>query len=470
MHVSTHTRGRGHSAVAAAAYRLGATLHDERTGLTHSYAGKGGVMASAHIVPDGAAAELHDVGECWNAVEAAERRKDSQLCRDFREAVPLGLDQEQAETMMNEWAGWLSRRYGTVVTAALHRDNPIDVLGERKADEARGYHIHALMPTRRLGLDGQFGAKLNELSNKTQSAVEVEACRAQWASLCNDYAQRLNLGHTYDHRSHARRGDGIEAEITMGVEAAAMTRRGIETNKAAVLRQQRAERALRQVPEPESAPAQAIIVPMDQETIERFYRLRQTRRDLAALRADVDRATQERDACAAAIRQYAKAETDARGHRQTCQTTIEQATEVIRTTIPLPFGRWKRIRQEQREVMRRNTEHAAHWAEQQASAGERRTYAEAQLPRYTEARAQAERRLTDGQEINASIEWAWGRLTPAQRERIQREDAARQQRAQAQERAEEQRRKQEHDRRPIYEPYQQQPSQPERRRALGLSR
>ncbi|CAN0622331.1 protein of unknown function [Burkholderia multivorans] len=141
---------------------------------------------------------------------------------------------------------------------------------------------------------------------------------------------------------------------------------------------------------------------------------------------------------------------------------------MIRTTMRLPFGQWKRIRQEQRETIRANTEHQTHWADKQAKAEERRTYAEGQLPRHAQALAQAEQRLTDRQRTNAVIDAAWDRLTPGQREIIQREDAALQQQALARERTDHQQRKQERERRPTYEPYQPPAPQPEMRRTRGL--
>ena len=39
-HVSIHTRTKGHSAVAASAYRTASLLVDERTGITYDYRNK----------------------------------------------------------------------------------------------------------------------------------------------------------------------------------------------------------------------------------------------------------------------------------------------------------------------------------------------------------------------------------------------------------------------------------------------
>lgn len=44
--VKTFSRAKGHSAVAAAAYRAGLSLIDERTGARHDYSRRGGVVES----------------------------------------------------------------------------------------------------------------------------------------------------------------------------------------------------------------------------------------------------------------------------------------------------------------------------------------------------------------------------------------------------------------------------------------
>lgn len=287
MHVHTHSRKSGHSAVAAAAYRTGLQLYDERTGITHNYNNKGAenVIAWSHVVPPGAAEELRDVAQCWNAAEANENRKDSQVCRDFRQAVPLGLTEAQAQEMMNEWAQYLSDRYNTVITVALHHDKERDVFDREKTEAERGFHIHALMPTRAIGPDGSFGPKLDQLSNSRKSSIEVEACRAKWAELCNDYAQRYELGETYDHRSHQRRGDGIEAEKTIGAAAAAMERRGVETDRGNEVREQRALRA-----EQEQVRAQ-----MRQARAEAAAAIREAQERAKAIEQAEERRRQEQD-------------------------------------------------------------------------------------------------------------------------------------------------------------------------------
>ena len=51
------SRGKGKSAVAAAAYRSGETLTNEYDGITHDYTRKGGIVHTEILLPDNAPAE-----------------------------------------------------------------------------------------------------------------------------------------------------------------------------------------------------------------------------------------------------------------------------------------------------------------------------------------------------------------------------------------------------------------------------
>ena len=82
--------------MAAAAYRSGEDLIDERTGERHNYSGRSGVDHAEIIAPDQAPDWVRDREQLWNAAEAAERRRDSQVAREVMVALPVELDvQEQ---------------------------------------------------------------------------------------------------------------------------------------------------------------------------------------------------------------------------------------------------------------------------------------------------------------------------------------------------------------------------------------
>ena len=77
------SRGKGKSAVAAAAYRAGEKITNEFDGMTHDYTHKGGVVCTDILLPPQAPAEYQDRATLWNAVEKAERGKKAQLAYSF---------------------------------------------------------------------------------------------------------------------------------------------------------------------------------------------------------------------------------------------------------------------------------------------------------------------------------------------------------------------------------------------------
>src|SRR5580698_8437413 len=100
-------RSSGYSAVAAAAYRTGTKIRDERTDKIHDYSSRQkGVVESVILRPDKSPDWTAETGSLWNEVERSERRKDSQLSREFILAVPKELDAKQ---QMECAAGWAQK-------------------------------------------------------------------------------------------------------------------------------------------------------------------------------------------------------------------------------------------------------------------------------------------------------------------------------------------------------------------------
>ncbi|WP_322996573.1 MobA/MobL family protein [Castellaniella sp.] len=105
-HLTTHAMSRrdGHNALAAAAYRSGACLVDERSGEVFDFTRKRGVIASQIVVPAGV--RTPDRSALWNAAEAAEKRKDARICREWRVALPHELDDAQRLELTRVMASW----------------------------------------------------------------------------------------------------------------------------------------------------------------------------------------------------------------------------------------------------------------------------------------------------------------------------------------------------------------------------
>ncbi|MBS7708165.1 MobA/MobL family protein, partial [Chelatococcus asaccharovorans] len=88
-------RASGRSAVAAAAYRAGQALTDDRTGLVHDFSRKRGVALAEIMAPDNAPDWMRDRAQLWNAVEKIETRTNSQLAREIQLSLPHELTEAQ---------------------------------------------------------------------------------------------------------------------------------------------------------------------------------------------------------------------------------------------------------------------------------------------------------------------------------------------------------------------------------------
>ena len=82
LSVQTISRDQGRSCVAAAAYRSGEKLHDEKQDLYHDYTKKKGVESEI-IVPLDTPSWVNDREKLWNEVDKAETRCNSRTAREI---------------------------------------------------------------------------------------------------------------------------------------------------------------------------------------------------------------------------------------------------------------------------------------------------------------------------------------------------------------------------------------------------
>jgi Ti-type conjugative transfer relaxase TraA len=224
-------RASGRSAVAAAAYRAGESLTNERDGLTHDFRRRRGVEHSEIVIATGSGAEWAlDRSALWNAAEDSEKRKDARVAREFEIALPHELSGAQRLALTREFAQGLADKHGTAVDFAIHAPH-----GE--TDE-RNFHAHLMMTTRALTPDS-LGDKTNlERENKWLAGqglpltqVQLVEIRQAWEQVANVHLARAELDQKIDSRSHAERGLEIEPTLHMGVHATQMERRGKEVSQ-----------------------------------------------------------------------------------------------------------------------------------------------------------------------------------------------------------------------------------------------
>ena len=220
FHFSVKVIGRssGRSAVAAAAYRSGERLHDNRIDRTHDFTNKAGVLYSEVMLPEGAPAEFSDRAALWNAVEAAEKRKDAQLAREVEYALPRELSKKDNIKLAREFVKAEFVEKGMIADLNVHWD-----IGE---DGKAKPHAHVMLTMRKVTKDG-FGAKVRDW-NRT---ALIEQWRERWADHVNRTLAERDIDARIDHRSLEAQGIALEPQDKIGPAASRIGGRGLEAER-----------------------------------------------------------------------------------------------------------------------------------------------------------------------------------------------------------------------------------------------
>ncbi|EAN5423400.1 MobA/MobL family protein, partial [Salmonella enterica] len=186
MSAQTISRSKGHSSVAAAAYRHGEKLTDEHTVEIHDYSKKKGISDSVILIPESADRNFLKPAYLWNTIEKSEKRKDAQLAREFNIALPVEMTDEQKKALAIDFCQEHFVKNGMIADIAFHKldsDNP---------------HFHVMLTTRSLTPDGsEFGHKVREWNSKEQ----LQEWRKSWADTANEHMQKAGIDAHIDHRS-----------------------------------------------------------------------------------------------------------------------------------------------------------------------------------------------------------------------------------------------------------------------------
>jgi len=140
----TISRSSGRSAVAAMAYITRSQMHDERTNETHNYS-KG--HAAVDNNGSGVIGWNGDAASLANAMEAADKRKNSRTARTFVGALPNNLTHEKQNELARRIAQDLYEIDGAPLAFVVHRD------------KANNPHFHIIKATRKSDDGTSFGPK-----------------------------------------------------------------------------------------------------------------------------------------------------------------------------------------------------------------------------------------------------------------------------------------------------------------------
>lgn len=218
-------RSEGRSSVAAAAYRSGSKMTDQRAGKTHDYTRKQDIELSEIILPDHMPNHLASRDALWNTTETGIVRKDGQPAFEVEVALPRELSREQCAQLVREFATDEFVKKGLPVDINIHR--PI------ASDGGEHPHAHILIPTRRFNDDGSVGYVATDLQDnpklvgKIQSlekagkfdealilqrnATNLNRWRRHWEDYSNRFLEDAGSDARIDHRTLA--AQAIEKEL-----------------------------------------------------------------------------------------------------------------------------------------------------------------------------------------------------------------------------------------------------------------
>lgn len=216
-HFSTKLLSRSsRNTVRAVAYRAGCELYDAQTGQTFDYGSKA-VQRAELILPKEApnwAVEIQKlmaedrqkgVQAFVDIVEAAEKRVDARVWREFEFALHQELTEEENKALAREFVKDQICGRGMAAQLNFHFDVDEET-GEGKP------HCHVTVTTRRLVEEG--------LSSKKELAWDKKSMlfelREQWANYSNFYLKLNGHDVQIDHRSNKDRGIDMEPQPKQG--------------------------------------------------------------------------------------------------------------------------------------------------------------------------------------------------------------------------------------------------------------
>ena len=207
LQISNISRGQGRSVVAAAAYRSGERLVDERCGKVHNYSRRKEVVYTDIMTPAIAPSWIKDRALLWNHIEHLEKRKDARLAREVQFSLPRELSIQQNIELTKAFVQSTFVDQGMVADVAIH-----DHVG---GDGEPHPHAHVLLVTRTVNEHG-FGLK-DPAWNKTELLCQW---RESWQEVANTHLARAGHSVQIDHRSLVAQEIELEPQHKIGPVAA----------------------------------------------------------------------------------------------------------------------------------------------------------------------------------------------------------------------------------------------------------
>ena len=246
LQIKPVSRSSGRTATAAAAYRSGERIRDERTGALYNHSKRDDVLHKEILLPSKLGADAgmewaRDRSTLWNTAEKTAQRSNSRVAREYQVALPAELSADQRVTLARAFSREIADRYNVAVDLAIHAPRP--------EGDQRNFHAHLLATTREVtpgGLGPQTGV---DMSGEARSELglppsrqEFRTLRARWAELTNEALREANIEALIDHRSLEAQGVDREPKAHLPWAAVVAERRGERSEIAEQIRERHRRR------------------------------------------------------------------------------------------------------------------------------------------------------------------------------------------------------------------------------------
>ena len=294
------SRGTGRSVVAAAAYASCSRLYNDYDGVAHDYTKKHGNIYSEIFLPSNAPPEWKDRNKLWNAVEAAEKSKDSRLARELVVALTIELEPDDWKSMLKDFIKEECTDKGMCADVNIHDTDghnphahilltvrPLDDKGKwqaktqkeylcKRGDEERGFTATEFKAAQSNGWEKQYQYRVdkkkvymtsseaeqqgyervsknpkstrygrqNPICAEWNSEEQILQWRKAWENVINNALERKSLVERVDCRSFAECGIDEQPTIHEGVTARIIEQHGGISERCEINRQIRKDNAI----------------------------------------------------------------------------------------------------------------------------------------------------------------------------------------------------------------------------------
>jgi hypothetical protein len=205
-------RSNGRGIIAAAAYRSGQKLLEEKTQTVYDYRHKTKIIHAEIVAPLCAPDWVYDREVLWNTVDKVERRKDARLARELLVALPFELSERHYIDLVRRFVFKNFVKEGMIADYAIHAPS------SKKG--GLNFHAHILLSLRSINTEG-FGNKVRQWDHVSY----LYQWRESWAEETNRILELEGFECRIDHRSRATKEYELAQELEMKSQKIEMEQR-----------------------------------------------------------------------------------------------------------------------------------------------------------------------------------------------------------------------------------------------------